>query len=202
MSDSNITKQALADSLKALMLVRPFKKISVGDIAERCGLTRQAFYYHFKDKYDLMNWIYYTETARFMTACDNIDDWSLELLKLCEYMRINRTFYINALSFNGQNSFQEYLFEYIRSISMALIENIYQGKFDQSRWGFLSEFTATAFVGLMVRWAAGGMMEDPWEHLSQFRGIFDGSLLSEIESAQKSGATLPRPAPGQDTMSE
>ena len=38
------------------------------DIADGCGLTRQAFYYHFKDKYDLMNWIYYTEIARFMTS--------------------------------------------------------------------------------------------------------------------------------------
>ena len=39
--------------MKALMEERPFAKISVGDICERCGMNRKSFYYHFKDKYDL-----------------------------------------------------------------------------------------------------------------------------------------------------
>jgi len=54
MSDSNITKLALANSLKGLMVKEAFSNISVKDIVDDCGLTRQAFYYHFKDKYDLL----------------------------------------------------------------------------------------------------------------------------------------------------
>ena len=38
-----------------------FEKISVSDICERCGMNRKSFYYHFKDKYDLVNWIFDTE---------------------------------------------------------------------------------------------------------------------------------------------
>ena len=37
---------------------KPFEKISVGDICERCDMNRKSFYYHFRDKYDLVNWIY------------------------------------------------------------------------------------------------------------------------------------------------
>ena len=54
MSDSNITKLALANSLKGLLVKEAFSNISVKDIVDDCGLTRQAFYYHFKDKYDLL----------------------------------------------------------------------------------------------------------------------------------------------------
>lgn len=61
MADSNITKKALAGALKELMDTKPFQKISVSDICERCQMNRKSFYYHFKDKYDLMNWIYDTE---------------------------------------------------------------------------------------------------------------------------------------------
>lgn len=61
MADSNITKHALAQALKALTETLPFDKISVGNICAQCGLNRKSFYYHFKDKYDLVNWIYYTE---------------------------------------------------------------------------------------------------------------------------------------------
>jgi len=59
--DSGITKNALSTALKELMLLHPLAKISVGDICARCGMNRKSFYYHFKDKYDLVNWIFHTE---------------------------------------------------------------------------------------------------------------------------------------------
>ena len=58
MADSNITKNALAASMKKLMSKSPFSKISVGDICENCGMNRKSFYYHFRDKYDLVTWIF------------------------------------------------------------------------------------------------------------------------------------------------
>nr|WP_318682878.1 TetR family transcriptional regulator [uncultured Acetatifactor sp.] len=61
LADSNITKRALSSAFKELLESRPFSKISIGDICEKCEMNRKSFYYHFKDKYDLVNWIYYTE---------------------------------------------------------------------------------------------------------------------------------------------
>ena len=61
MADSNMTKKALASALKELMKTVPFSKISVGDICNMCEMNRKSFYYHFKDKYDLINWIYTSE---------------------------------------------------------------------------------------------------------------------------------------------
>ena len=55
MADSNITKKALASALKDLMTRIPYAKISVGDICELCQMNRKSFYYHFKDKEDLVN---------------------------------------------------------------------------------------------------------------------------------------------------
>jgi len=185
MSDSNITRLALANSLKGLMAKTSFNKISVKDIVDDCGLTRQAFYYHFKDKYDLMNWIYYTETARFMSSYNKVEHWMDGLTDLCNYMRQNKTFYIKALNTTGQNSFQEYLHGYIRDISISVIENIKNTEFEEERWGFIAEFISTAFVGLIVRWANNGMKDDPAEYITKMRSIFDGSILSELESQSK-----------------
>ena len=47
MPDSNITKKALAQTMKELMAKQPFSKISVGDICDACGMSRKSFYYHF-----------------------------------------------------------------------------------------------------------------------------------------------------------
>lgn len=42
------TKKAIAGALKELMEEKPISKITVGDIADRCGINRQTFYYHFR----------------------------------------------------------------------------------------------------------------------------------------------------------
>jgi len=182
MPDANITKLALANSLKGLMVKTAFNKISVSDIVDNCGLTRQAFYYHFRDKYDLMNWIYYTETACFMNSYNKVEHWLDGLTDLCNYMRRNKTFYINALNTSGQNSFQEYLHDYIRDISISVIESIENTEFEEEKWGFIVEFISTAFVGLIVRWANNGMKDDPAEYAIKMRSLFDGSVLCELES--------------------
>ena len=36
----------------------PVEKITVKEIVETCGLTRQTFYRNFQDKYDLINWYF------------------------------------------------------------------------------------------------------------------------------------------------
>ena len=55
------TQLKLAKSLKELMANQPFEKLSVSDITNNCSLHRQTFYYHFEDKYELLDWIVYKE---------------------------------------------------------------------------------------------------------------------------------------------
>ena len=50
------TKKALESSLKKLMLKKPLDKITIRDVTEDCGISRAAFYYHFQDIYDLIEW--------------------------------------------------------------------------------------------------------------------------------------------------
>lgn len=52
MADSNITRNAMAAAMKALMKEKKLSKISISDICGACGMNRNSFYYHFKDKYD------------------------------------------------------------------------------------------------------------------------------------------------------
>ena len=185
MSDSNITKLALANSLKALMVKKPFDKISVGDISDNCALTRQTFYYHFQDKYDLMNWIYYTETMRFISSYDTLEHWTEGLVRLCRYMRENKTFYTNALATTGPNSFPEYLHGYILNITQTAVESALKKPFDPEKWGFFVEFFTTAFVSYIIRWSAGGMKADPADFIHRIRSLYDGSVLATLEKTDK-----------------
>ena len=77
MADSNITKRALASALKELMNEKLFARISVSDICTRCDMNRKSFYYHFKDKYDLVNWIYNTEFLAVVRHKNYESGWNL-----------------------------------------------------------------------------------------------------------------------------
>ena len=102
MADSNITKHALAEALKGLMAEMPFEKINVSQICERCGMNRKSFYYHFKDKYDLVNWIFDTEFISLIRD-ENLENvgtrykerWAF-IEKTCRYFYENQDFYRTA----------------------------------------------------------------------------------------------------------
>ena len=47
-----------AKAIKSLIKTQPLDKITVTDIVFQAGKTRQTFYRHFKDKYDLVNWYF------------------------------------------------------------------------------------------------------------------------------------------------
>ena len=51
-------KYELADAMKQCMRSVPVEKITVKEIVESCGVTRQTFYRNFQDKYDLINWYF------------------------------------------------------------------------------------------------------------------------------------------------
>ena len=110
MPDSNTTKKALAQSLKELMGQQPFSKISVADICESCGMSRKSFYYHFKDKYDLVHWIFKVEFIQSIQGVEQESSWDL-FRALCFYFYQEKDFYCCAIQIEGQNSFREYFQE-------------------------------------------------------------------------------------------
>lgn len=145
MSDSNITKKALASSLKTLLKSKDFAKISVGDIAENCEMNRKSFYYHFQDKYDLVTWIFNTE---FLAKSSKTADWQL-LNGICDYLYQNRDFYKKIICIEGQNSFSEY-FKGI--ISVLLKNNLKDITSDENFIEFYIEFFSDAILCAFKNW--------------------------------------------------
>lgn len=145
MPDSNLTKRALAQALKGLMEKKPFSRISVGDICEACGMNRKSFYYHFKDKYDLVNWIFTTEYLEFLDIGRFSSGWEL-FEDLCLYFYQERAFYRPAFQITGQNSFSSFLGEVTTPVINLLMARLYPESGTWKSWDMLvSFFTGVAF---------------------------------------------------------
>ena len=124
MADFNITKQALSSALKELMEEQSFERISVSDICERCHMNRKSFYYHFRDKYDLANWIFDTEFIELskslsldvLKAPRSYEERWNDFVVVCEYFYENRSFYRRILQVEGQNSFSSHFRDFLYTI--------------------------------------------------------------------------------------
>lgn len=148
MADSDITKRALAAALKSLVEKKSFAKITVSDVCEMCGMNRKSFYYHFKDKYDLVNWIYETECVAVLRQKGCLTGWEL-LDDLCAYFYANRTFYRATLLVEGQNSFSDYLWDFVVSVIKDDVVRIFGA---EEAKDFFVDFYADAYLAAIKRW--------------------------------------------------
>lgn len=161
MSDSILTKKAIAAALKELTATKPFDKISISDITKTCGLNRQTFYYHFQDKYELLSWIYYTEGFSIATHDISFENWHQNVLNFLKALRKDKVFYCNTIK-SAEKDFVEYLLQ----ITIALFEEAIKAldmkhkvKMDEQK--FISEFYAYGVCGIITNWIYKGMKEDP-----------------------------------------
>ena len=75
---ANFTKQAIVDTFIKLLNEKPLSRITVTEIIETCGVSRNTFYYHFEDIYGLVSYIFQEEIEKIQQITDVSDTLSEE----------------------------------------------------------------------------------------------------------------------------
>ncbi len=162
MAESTVTKKAIAEGFKSLMTKKHFEKITISDITAACGLNRQTFYYHFQDKYELLNWIFYNEVIAPLMDGLTIDNWSDKLEVMLVTMKKDVRFYSNALNTPYSSEFRDYLFKVTATVVDEIIDRIADGQtikdYDKQ---FITEFFSYGITGCTIKWITSNSMESP-----------------------------------------
>lgn len=155
-------KELLAKSLIELMEQKTLAKVSVQMIAENCGLTRQTFYYYYKDKYDLVNQVFQKLVNDVYGASSPDTPWEKVLGDMLFNMQQHKKFYANALAHTSQNSLDSFMKEYTRTAYVrALEKRIPSGDISEDLT-FAITFNSYGAVGVMSEWIENDMREDPY----------------------------------------
>lgn len=187
-ADSNITKRALAAALRELMDEEPFEKIQVAHICERCDMSRKSFYYHFKDKYDLVNWIFDTDiipVVRRAIVSEQHVIWRQLVAESCEYFYENRQFYRKALKIKGQNSLIDHFRDFIQPILKLRLSELVGDLADDA---FTVDFFTDAVVCSLVRWMLADVCEPADAFVEKLFTLIHRSacaVCQEFEDEQK-----------------
>lgn len=177
MSKSYVTKCLIATALKETMQNVSLADITVSSLVEKTGINRKTFYNHFKDKYDLVNWIFCDEVAVNIAGYYKLATWPQASLMLCYYIRANALFYTSALRYSGQNSLVQYLEGFFYEKTAVLCkEAVGSNTFSKADFDFAVDYLSHASFCVFLTWIKNGMEESPEIIVKRIQIIVDNCM--------------------------
>lgn len=118
------TKQLFADKIMQLAKNKPIKDIQIKELCVLCGVERTTFYYHFRDKYDLVAWIFKQNYIEEASRAETINDERM-IREMFQRLSMQKEFFLNALQDSSQNNLREYMLAFYIGIEEKVLCEYY-----------------------------------------------------------------------------
>ncbi len=179
---SQVTKRALEQSLKNLLLKKPLNKITINDIAEDCGISRMTFYYHFQDIYDLVEWSCLEDAKKALENKKTHDTWQQGFVQLLYAVRENKPFIINVYKCVDKAQIEKYLKPLTDDLLLGVVEEESAGRsIREEDKRLIARIYSYCFVGVMFDWIKDDMKEKPEALVEKLALVLDGDIGFAIE---------------------
>lgn len=175
------TKMALAAALQQCLLEKPFNEITIQELTNKCGISRVAFYYHFKDINDLLQWAFMRSAERSFAGSKASDGWQIALTRYYQNLYENKALIINVSHSAG--------LEYIRNILFPTSHKVLSQAIaasgttvSEETCEFIARFYTHAFVGIIIDWIASGMNVDYHELGEKVSMTISGAIYQSLSN--------------------
>ncbi len=171
------TKKAIGYTFKDLLKEKPFNKITVNDIASKCDINRQTFYYHFQDIRDLVEWICTFEVDSILNKNSNVEKWEDKFLLIFKIMEEEKIFVKNIYHSVSVEVLRNNLYRLVYPIIYSEIIEKSKGKnLREEDKKFITDFYKYAFVSIVLDWINKGMIENPELIVSKVSNLITGTI--------------------------
>lgn len=182
----NTTKAALEASLKKLLLKKPLDKITINDLTTDCGISRMAFYYHFKDIYDLVEWSCLEDATQALQGKKTYETWQEGVLQIFEAMLENKPFIMNVYHSVSREQIETYLFHLTHDLLYGVVQEKAKGTgISEADQSFIADFYKYSFTGVMLDWIKDGMKADYHVIAEKMHRTMEGNVVNSIRNFQK-----------------
>ena len=187
---SEHTKAMLCQALKKKMVQKPLDKITIRELADDCGLKRQAFYYHFQDIYDLVRWMFQQEAVSLLRQHDGALLWQEGLLQLLRYIEENRAVCRCALQSLGRSYISMFFRDDIHAIIHRTVDELHrQAHFLQApgQGELLTQFYVIALAGVVESWVLGELKCSAEELVDFIDRLLTDQLRGALDRQKEEG---------------
>ncbi len=161
-ASSERTKKAIAESLKGLMQKKDLNHITIREIIEGCGINRKTFYYHFRDIYDLVEWMFNREALDFLHQCNTLSTYDEAIRFTFRYIQENPHICSCAVDSLGTSYLKRFFYQDLHDIILDVVRDTASGMGTPEDYLlFVTDFYLHALISTLLDWVRRGA--DPAE---------------------------------------
>ena len=182
-SGKSVTDELLAESFKELALRHPIEKITIKEITDKAGVIRPTFYNHFQDKYELLEWIMRTELLEPIRPLIENQMMNEALLLLFMNIEKERSFYMQAVRLEGQDSFETIARRCVQDILLEIITKNAADRILKFPWltpERIAEYYAQSMCSVVIAWIKSGMAVSAKELVEIYDYVMEHSIVEVL----------------------
>ena len=175
------TKRALVDAFGKVLMKKLFKKITISDITDECGISRMTFYYHFKDIHALVEWTLEVSLKDAIKGNFTYETWKQGFLNVFYFALERKEVILKIYPEFEKRYLEDYLHKIAVRLSIGVIDEKAVGlNINEHDKYFMADICAYALVGVLISWVKNNMEEDPVDVVEKFSCIFKDMLINSL----------------------
>ena len=180
------TKNAIRQSFMELLAERPFDKITIGDIAQRSEITRNAFYYYYQDLPQLMENIVDEDAERIIRGHPTIDSLDDCINAALEFALANRKAVLHIYHSVNRDIYEQYQWRVCTYVVRTYVDGVLGNrKMTSEDYTTVVDYLKCVSFGMSMGWLETGMNPNA---MARFRRILElkcGDLEHLIDRCEK-----------------
>ena len=178
-----ITKLAIENAFLKLLQERPFDKISVKDIVDECGVTRNTFYYHYDDIYSIIDDIMKRKLKEAIDLIGNDDlSWGDLFASVMSFFTSNKQMTAHLFKSPKKDEVYYYIDQSFELVVAHCVDSIdVDNKLKPEDRKLLIDFYRYGLRGLIEAWVKNGMSYDLEKQLRETGAVFGEAAGNAIK---------------------
>ncbi|WP_407382341.1 TetR/AcrR family transcriptional regulator C-terminal domain-containing protein [Ruminococcus sp.] len=180
---SKLTQKAIQNSFVKLLDSKPIDRITIKDITDDCGISRNTFYYHYADLPALVEELLTDNAEELMKAYPSIDSLEECLNVGAKYVLEMRRAANHIYHSSHRDIYERCLMNVLRRIVAEYFEiALPVSDFNEEEREILIDYYKCVCFGIIADWCNNGMREDYAETFRKLLTIRSRMLGMEFGS--------------------
>lgn len=180
------TKNLIREVFVEMLNEQPLDKITVTDIADKCDINRNTFYYHYTDIYEILSEIFNRELQRVIEEYNETLSWEESFLVAVRFALENRKAIYHVYHSLRREELEDYIYEVSGNIMIRYIEGVSESNSASSGdKKLIATFYQSALTEMVLRWIDNGMKENPEIIIRRIGQLFNGNIALSLQRSKE-----------------
>ncbi|MFP4198872.1 MAG: TetR/AcrR family transcriptional regulator C-terminal domain-containing protein [Halanaerobium sp.] len=176
------TKNLIREVFIEMLNQHSLDEITVKEIAKKCEINRNTFYYHYQDIYEILSEIFEKQIQKVIAEYNETLSWEESFLLAVDFALKNKRAIYHIYNSIRREELEAYIYRVAGKIMTLYVEqkskDIPAAEADKN---LIATFYQSALTEMVLRWIEGGMEEDTEIIIRRIGELFNGNIALSLK---------------------